>query len=203
RGTAFEERSLKILQDDFSMSLRRVGGKSDGGVDLVGWWWLPHLDCDISLVAGPDSGSDSQRRRLRILAQCKAEKKKLGPNYVREMEGVLHRYLPPPAGLASQPGVEQHPSIALLISESPFTKATLLRAHSSPIPFFLLHIPPPPQNTDTQGGIGLAVWNPALAGVHGLLKGQFETRWERSTTGAERPGLWYRDKKVKSWTPDT
>ncbi|KIJ63758.1 hypothetical protein HYDPIDRAFT_71022, partial [Hydnomerulius pinastri MD-312] len=62
------------------MSLRRVGGKSDGGIDLVGWWWLPFSDSRY-----PDG---LHRRRLRIVAQCKAEKKKFSPNYVREMEGV-------------------------------------------------------------------------------------------------------------------
>lgn len=41
RGTAFEKRSLSLLQSTMSMSLNRVGGKADGGVDLLGWWWLP------------------------------------------------------------------------------------------------------------------------------------------------------------------
>src|ERR1700733_5325925 len=76
RGTAFEERSLKILHDHMSMSLRRVGGKSDGGIDLLGWWWLPPTD---------PSASEVMRRRIRVIAQCKAEKKKIGPKYVREM----------------------------------------------------------------------------------------------------------------------
>ena len=43
RGTAFEKRSLELLQSTMSMSLTRVGGKSDGGVDLLGWWWLPEV----------------------------------------------------------------------------------------------------------------------------------------------------------------
>lgn len=41
RGTAFEKRSLNLLQSTMSMSLARVGGRADGGVDLLGWWWLP------------------------------------------------------------------------------------------------------------------------------------------------------------------
>ena len=43
RGAAFEKRSLELLQSTMSMSLTRVGGKSDGGVDLLGWWWLPEV----------------------------------------------------------------------------------------------------------------------------------------------------------------
>ena len=44
RGVAFEERTMRLLQEGLSMSLRRVGGKADGGIDLQGWWWLPCVD---------------------------------------------------------------------------------------------------------------------------------------------------------------
>jgi hypothetical protein len=208
RGTAFEERSLKILHDHMSMSLRRVGGKSDGGIDLLGWWWLPPTD---------PSAFESRRRRIRVIAQCKAEKKKTSPKYVREMEGVLHRFMPSPNGSVDSETTDlfptsgshssQHPSVALLISESPFTKSTVLRAQSSPVPFFLLYIPPAQSATECeqpfeQDCIGAAVWNPALAGVGGLLGGEFETRWERSPHGGGRPGLWWRNQKLKSCIPE-
>ncbi|KAF8067666.1 hypothetical protein FPV67DRAFT_1145168 [Lyophyllum atratum] len=215
RGTAFEERSQKVLQNHLSMTLRRVGGKSDGGIDLLGWWWLPPLD---------PSNPNLPRRRLRVLAQCKAEKKKTSPKYVREMEGVLHRYIalspsftspsqlpnslmPHPPHTAFRPS--QYPLVALLISESPFTKSTLLRAQSSPVPFFLLHLPPAPSTLDTSisvdeddSWVGTAVWNPALAGTRGLLGGEIEARWERSPSGGGRPGLWWHNQKLKSWTPE-
>ncbi|KAJ7048585.1 hypothetical protein C8F01DRAFT_995383 [Mycena amicta] len=193
RGTAFEERSMRILQKTLSMSLRRVGGKSDGGVDLMGWWWLPAPDFDPS-----EPETLSRRRRLRVLAQCKAEKKKASPNYVRELEGVLHRHI-------SAAREEDQPLVALLVSESPFTKATLLRAQSSPVPFFLLHLPPEPQDADAdqhKNAIGTAVWNPALAGTRGLLRGKIEARWERTVSGAGRPGLWWNAYRLPSWTPD-
>ncbi|KAJ7434749.1 hypothetical protein B0H11DRAFT_2164585 [Mycena galericulata] len=171
RGNIFEERSMKVLQDHLSMSLRRVGGKSDGGIDLMGWW-----------------------RRLRVLAQCKAEKKKASPNYVREMEGVLHRYM----------------SLTDTSSSSSSQYPSRRAPGSSPVPFFLLHIPPLPhphpdatEDVDEEPNkIGTAVWNPALAGVHGLLQGKMEARWERSLTGAGRPGLWWGGKRLRSWTPD-
>ena len=205
RGTAFEGRSLNILHDHMSMSLRRVGGKSDGGIDLLGWWWLPSID---------PSASERRHRRIRVIAQCKAEKKKTSPKYVRELEGVLHRFMPlspsPDGSIDSEttdlfPTSEspssQHPIVALLISESPFTKSTVLRAQSSPVPFFLLYIPPAQSSTD-RDCIGAAVWNPALAGVRGLLGGEFETRWERSPSGGGRPGLWWRNQKLKSCIPE-
>jgi len=205
RGNIFEERSMKILQDHLSMSLRRVGGKSDGGIDLMGWWWLPPTESESpQAISAPDPLR--RRRRLRVLAQCKAEKKKASPNYVRELEGVLHRYIS--LTDSSSSGSSQYPLVALLVSESPFTKSTLLRAQSSPVPFFLLHIPP---STDPDASeeayeepsrIGTAVWNPALAGVNGLLQGKMEARWERSLTGAGRPGLWWGGQRIRSWTPD-
>jgi hypothetical protein len=114
----------------------------------------------------------------------------MGPNYVREMEGVLGRF--------------PQPAVALLISQSAFTKATLLRAVSSPLPFFLLHLP---AEEDAEGGeVGAAVWNPALGGVDGLLGGEAEMRWERSSDTLAldpgRPGLWWKGKRLKSWIPD-
>jgi hypothetical protein len=48
RGNEFERRSLRLLRQNLSMSLTRVGGKADGGVDLIGWWWLPPSGCASS-----------------------------------------------------------------------------------------------------------------------------------------------------------
>jgi hypothetical protein len=205
---------MKLLQDHLSMSLRRVGGKSDGGIDLMGWWWLPAPESLPSDLQNQNaSGSGPNRRRLRVLAQCKAEKKKASPKYVREMEGVLHRYmslLNSPVSLgAGVSSTSQYPLVALLVSESPFTKSTLLRAQSSPVPFFLLHIPPLPDPNvpreeldpdEEPNKIGSAVWNPAL--VRGLLGSQMEARWERSPSGTGRPGLWWGGQRLQSWTPD-
>ncbi|TFY66124.1 hypothetical protein EVG20_g4968 [Dentipellis fragilis] len=197
RGTAFEQRALHVLQDNMSMALTRVGGRDDGGVDLLGWWWLP--DTRAATLDHTETGEERKvglstpMRRLRVLAQCKAEKKKLGPAYVREFEGVLSRHsafnlntaLPMPSMAAPVP------TVGVLLSESPFTRASLLAAHSSPAPLALIHLPP-----SRSASIGTAVWNPALAASNGLLQGEIELRWERSFDGGDaggdgRPGLWW------------
>ncbi|KAF8970378.1 hypothetical protein BDZ97DRAFT_1902075 [Flammula alnicola] len=183
RGNAFEERSLNLLEQTMSMSLKRVGGKEDGGIDLLGWWWLPHETSDASRTS-----LHPERRRIRVVGQCKAEKKKMGPNYVRELEGVVYRFLTMPSDDTIPPSfpleLSTAPLVALLISQSAFTKSTILRAHSSPIPFFLLHLPP--------------VEDPLLEDSHGHL----EVRWERHFLGdGGRPALWWKDEKLRSHIP--
>lgn len=237
------------------MSLRRVGGKDDGGVDILGWWWLPitshahgHGHASSIAPAAPVSTSGGMadgllskrdyRTRIRVVAQCKDEKKKVGPKYVRELEGVLYRYLAgtgtfhtrstqctakeagnveaqlqSPEVLDGENGQSllmdtADPVVGLLISSAPFTKATLLRMHSSPVPLALLHIPPiPPINItlkiptppvlhtnelDDVGrtgatkldecALGSLVFNPALGSASGLLRGQVQPRWEHPLT---------------------
>ncbi|KAK0203990.1 hypothetical protein DFS33DRAFT_1384263 [Desarmillaria ectypa] len=184
RGTTFENRSLTILKNVFGMALRRVGGKNDGGVDLVGWWGLP------------TATSRTATSRLRVIAQCKAEKKKFSPRYVREMEGVAWRYgsiqpvdseSAPPIPL---PDGDQNtgPLIALLLSESIFTKATLLRAQSSPVPFMLAQILNEEEMKDMDAPIAGVTWNVAL---RNLMEG-YELRWEvggSAPDGQARPSI--------------
>ena len=63
RGTAFEYHALALLTKYMSMSLTRVGGSHDGGVDLIGWWWVPTKDriatraCVIAYVSRVHSQS--------------------------------------------------------------------------------------------------------------------------------------------------
>ena len=188
-----------------------------------------------SAIIGHESVGRTVRQRLRVVAQCKAEKKKISPKYVRELEGVMLRFFVSPTARPTTPqaadndlytitdDVLQHhqfPLVALLISESPFTKSTLLRAHSSPLPLFLLHTPPSSDGhaADIQGfennpvasgigrgtHIGSAFWNPALAGPRGVLGGEMEMRWERSLNGQySQPGIWWRNQRLANWVPPT
>lgn len=230
RGTAFEQRSLSLLQNHLSMALHRVGGASDGGVDLQGWWWLPAIRSPSSPTISGHSTSldspsrDSTRRRIRVLAQCKAYVKKTGPSVVRELEGVLYQYRGIESIGASArpiregPGSEiQEHAVAVLISQSPFTRQTVLRTMSSSVPFLLLHVPeivPNPTQAlpsgediyENDGDLGAVLWNAALSGPQGLLRGEYEIRWIRTTNDISagcsgRPGLWWNGKPMQCWVP--
>lgn len=72
-GTLYEYTVLRALRK-FNIYLYRTGGTDDRGVDLRGRWLLPthtHYSDGIPVVV-----------------QCKAEKRPLGPKYLRELEGV-------------------------------------------------------------------------------------------------------------------
>ncbi|KAH9174705.1 hypothetical protein EDB89DRAFT_1848703 [Lactarius sanguifluus] len=193
RGTAFEKRALSLLTEHMSMSLTRVGGSNDGGVDLIGWWWVP--------AEKRGNWGLANRRRLRVLAQCKAEKRKMGPGYLRELEGVVYKHATTASGDLPHhddaPVPAEPPPVALLVSESAFTRGCLLAANASPLPSLLVHLPP-------SGALGTIFGNPALVSARGVLRGELEFRWEHGVpfVGNGRPRLWWQGRPLPSWTPD-
>ncbi|KAG9238842.1 hypothetical protein BJ875DRAFT_285134 [Amylocarpus encephaloides] len=70
-GTHYEYTVLHSLAR-LGLSLKRIGGKSDHGIDLLGTWCLP-----------------SQMETLKVLVQCKALARKAEPSLVRELEGAF------------------------------------------------------------------------------------------------------------------
>ncbi|KAJ5387525.1 hypothetical protein N7509_010066 [Penicillium cosmopolitanum] len=74
-GTHYEYTVQATLRQ-YALSLHRIGGRDDAGIDLIGTWHLPERE---------------RERAVRVLVQCKALKTKLGPNLVRELEGALRQ----------------------------------------------------------------------------------------------------------------
>jgi hypothetical protein len=68
RGTQFEQLALNLLSKQ-KFQLRRVGGRSDGGIDL--------------------RGTIDLHQEWNVFVQCKCESTKPGPKYIRELEGVI------------------------------------------------------------------------------------------------------------------
>lgn len=176
RGTAFEHFSSLLLNRRFGIQLQRVGGAGDRGIDLKGWWYIPSEE---PKSRGKREGSEEEnpnsiiqggrRKRLRVIAQCKAEAKKLGPVIIREFEGTLHRAelqdrLSRNHSITSSATLEtthqdQGSSrtesnddesvrtdsriIGILLSSSGFSKQSALQAMSSPNPLLLIHLEAP------------------------------------------------------------
>lgn len=127
-GTRFELASLEYLTTaPFRMELARIGGAGDGGVDLKGWWTI----------------GVEPTRRVRVIVQCKAETKSIGPNVLRELEGTLQANVNTRSySVREREGKEGTATMAMLISQSGFTSATTARAAISPWPTSLVHLVP-------------------------------------------------------------
>lgn len=95
-GTHYEYKVSRALSP-YGFHLKRIGGASDYGTDLVGTWTLP----------------SSSTAPLRVLVQCKAGTQRVGPQHIRELEGA---FVGAPVGWRGT-GV-----LGVLASERPATK---------------------------------------------------------------------------------
>jgi len=85
--------------------------------------------------------------------------------------------------------MEHPPVVAILVSQSAFTRNCLLAAHASPLPFLLVHLPPTSSSSSSNrissdagsAALGAVFGNPALVSARGVLRGELEIRWERGT----------------------
>lgn len=94
-GTHYEY-MVQIALSRLGMSLQRIGGKSDYGIDLLGTWKLP-----------------SSKQPFKILIQCKAFVAKVRPSVVRELEGAF---------VGAPPGWRDPDVLGFLVSQTPATK---------------------------------------------------------------------------------
>ncbi|AEO66991.1 a28503b0-dbe8-4882-b06e-98755c24a144 [Thermothielavioides terrestris] len=105
-GTHYEYTASLALAR-YGLSLRRVGGVADAGIDLLGTWSLP------TPVPTDPARQQHHTVQLRVLAQCKAVQRP-GPHLVRELEGA---FAAAPAGWRGRTGV-----VGLLVAEKPATR---------------------------------------------------------------------------------
>lgn len=100
-GTHYEY-SIAAALRPLGFQLRRIGGHSDKGIDLLGTWALPSM---------PDQPP------MRVLIQCKAFSAagtaRIGPQYIRELEG---------AHLGAPLGWRDTGVMGLLVTPRPATK---------------------------------------------------------------------------------
>ncbi|KAL1840550.1 hypothetical protein VTJ49DRAFT_324 [Mycothermus thermophilus] len=113
-GTHFEY-TVQLALARFGLDLRRVGGASDCGIDLLGTWALPFPSSHSSSL----SGAAAALSPLRVLAQCKAVQRP-GPHFIRELEGA---FVGAPAGWRAWTESGRGGGIlGLLVAEKPATK---------------------------------------------------------------------------------
>ncbi|KAF9951144.1 hypothetical protein BGZ65_006155 [Modicella reniformis] len=146
RGTLFEYQTQEILKKHLGIYTQRFAGSNDLGVDLRGTWFLP-------LSSSPNPGD--MVRHLKVIVQCKTMSSKIGPKFVRELQGSL--------------SYESQPTMAILATSSEFTQQALLPYAKSLWPMALVVI-----DTKSQECRKL-MWNRAAEKVmHGV---QLSTRW--------------------------
>ncbi|KAI1155163.1 hypothetical protein F4825DRAFT_81646 [Nemania diffusa] len=100
-GTRYEYSVAAALRP-LGFNLRRIGGQSDKGIDLLGTWSVP---------------STPDHLPLRVILQCKAystaRTARVGPQFIRELEGA---YLGAPSGWRGSGAV------GLFVTQRPATK---------------------------------------------------------------------------------
>ncbi|KAL1864220.1 hypothetical protein Daus18300_007817 [Diaporthe australafricana] len=94
-GTHYEYTVAQVLSK-YGFYLKRVGGHSDYGIDLLGTWTVP-----------------SSKEPLKVLIQCKAIARKSSPNLVRELEGAF---------VGAPVGWKGHGVLGVFVTEKPATK---------------------------------------------------------------------------------
>ncbi|CAN8102173.1 unnamed protein product [Discula destructiva] len=94
-GTHYEYTVAQTL-GKYRFYLRRIGGHSDYGTDLLGTWTVP-----------------SAPEPLKVLVQCKAIARKSAPNLIRELEGAF---------VGAPVGWRGHGVVGIFVTEKPATK---------------------------------------------------------------------------------
>ncbi|KAG0649294.1 hypothetical protein D0Z07_4343 [Hyphodiscus hymeniophilus] len=94
-GTHYEY-TVQSALEGLGMPLKRIGGASDYGTDLLGTWSLPPMS-----------------QPLKVLIQCKGHARKVDPSHARELEGAF---------VGAPQGWRESGTLAFLVSQEMATK---------------------------------------------------------------------------------
>ncbi|KAI1116927.1 hypothetical protein F5Y14DRAFT_405778 [Nemania sp. NC0429] len=130
-GTHYEYSVASALRP-LGFDLRRVGGHSDKGIDLLGTWSVPSTPAHLP---------------IRAIIQCKAystaKTARIGPHFIRELEGAY---------LGAPPGWRGSGVIGLLVTQRPATKGVREALAKSRWPLGYVSCP-------GDGGFEQLLWN--------------------------------------------
>ncbi|KAI1386181.1 uncharacterized protein F4822DRAFT_409173 [Hypoxylon trugodes] len=179
-GTRYEYTVANALTT-LGFELRRIGGKSDRGIDLMGLWHIPAASSPSSPSNTTPSPSTetTPTTALRILIQCKLSTTlsttKIGPHHVRELEGA---FAGGPPGFRRGPGL-----LALLVAPRPATKGVRDALGGSRRPLGYVCCSP-------EGRLEQMLWNPQVEeeGLEGVGVGVQFVRKEGNGEGKEEGG---------------
>src|SRR3990167_188213 len=162
KGAKFERGCLETLSN-FNFHLQQCGGAGDKGVDLIGVWQLvptSQLLEKLSIINTNDTLPNINFINpiswplVNTVIQCKHEKIKCKPSYVRELDGVLSRFNSQSSTEIFIPTTRQSslntlaippikiPLIGFLICSSSFSPGCLTALHSSLNPIILMIVEP-------------------------------------------------------------
>lgn len=155
RGTLYEFTAKAYLSQFLEMdSLIRIGGANDGGIDIVGNWNLKNYvnledirEMKINkksllyksieynnFMNNKVNRNHISLENINVYVQCKNYERKIGPQTVRELDGILNYHL--------SSKVKKFSSILFLVSPFPLTKQGLAQFEGSDFPMIHCKLTP-------------------------------------------------------------
>ncbi|RAH79885.1 hypothetical protein BO86DRAFT_449387 [Aspergillus japonicus CBS 114.51] len=135
-GNLYEYTVQTELRHAAALLLHRTGGRSDNGIDHLGTWHLPGHEVPIH-----------------VAVQCKAHRRRVGPQSIRELEGVIARRMPHTWRLEGS--TEAGPRVGMLVNRREASAGVRAALQRSALPLVYLMV-------DLRGTLRQALWNEAV-----------------------------------------
>nr|XP_025440363.1 hypothetical protein BO95DRAFT_417879 [Aspergillus brunneoviolaceus CBS 621.78]RAH43842.1 hypothetical protein BO95DRAFT_417879 [Aspergillus brunneoviolaceus CBS 621.78] len=128
-GNLYEYTVQTELRHAAALLLHRTGGRSDNGIDHLGTWHLP-----------------GHEQPIHVAVQCKAHRRRVGPQCIRELEGVVAR---------RQGAGQAGPRVGMLVNRREASAGVRAALQRSALPLVYLMV-------DLRGVLRQALWNEAV-----------------------------------------